>query len=71
MASTERPAPGPIRKTSWQPLFFTKDLLKDYEELKLEDFALKDRHFRRLGAQLTADRQRFVEKARVAANNEK
>ena len=71
MAQTQRPGPGPLRKTTWQLLFTTKDLLKDYEELKFEDFELKDRQLRRIGAQLTQDRQRFIDKARVAENKEK
>ena len=71
LAKPERPEPGPLRKTTWKPLFFTKDLLKGHEELKLEDFALKDRQLRRLGAQITADRQRIIQNARNVEKNEK
>ena len=56
--------PNWVKKQSWKPLFFTKDLLKEHEVLRLEDFALKDRHLRRLGKQVTNDRQRIVEVAR-------
>ena len=71
LAKPERPEPGPLRKTTWKPLFFTKDLLKEYDELKLEEFALQDRHLRRLGAQIAADRQRIIQNARDVEKGEK
>jgi len=38
--------------------------LKDYEELNLDDWKIKDRQIRRIGAQITNDRQRYIDAAK-------
>ena len=50
LAQTERPKASKKWSQTWQPLFHTNGFLKEHEELKLEDFALKDRQLRSYGS---------------------
>ena len=47
----------------WAPLLFSKDFFDGKEDLDLEEYALKDRQVRRIGAQATSTRQELLQRA--------
>ena len=48
-------------KLKWTPLFFTNNFLSEYNNPKLDDFRLKERQLRRIGAEATSIRKHFEE----------
>ena len=55
-------------KHQWKPLFSSKEFMEDQEEIRVQDFTLKDRALKRHGTEITETRKAIKQKAKLAAD---